>query len=108
MLAIIGASALLTVCVTVVAHVSVSEECDQAMRAAAAEPDLDRADPLIARTLNACSSVDEWLAALERHPAAMGLNHRAEIGDVDVLAACRPSDRDTPVCRDAADRGIIP
>jgi hypothetical protein len=76
---------------------SVSQQCLDAMEAAAAEPDPAAADPLIVRTLDACASVDEWLEALRRHPGAMGLTERAEIGDLDVQSVCFGSE-DTRVC----------
>ena len=84
----------------------VSEQCEGSMRRAAAEPDSTKADPLIRATLTACSSADEWLAALELHPGAMGLNERAEIGEMDLQVACFGYEN-TRVCRDAAERGML-
>lgn len=85
---------------------SVSIECDSAMRRAAAETDLEASDALIVATLNACSSADEWLAALREHPAAMGLTERATIGDIELQAACFGSE-ETRACRDAAADGRL-
>lgn len=105
--------ALLAVIGTVIAlaqgggrSTTATDPCGTAMAAAAAEPDSTRADPLIRQTLSACTSVDEWLAALRRHPGAMGLNERAEIGDIEVQSACYGHEH-RPVCRDALERGIL-
>lgn len=74
------------------------------MTRAAQERDGSRANPLILKSLSACSDVDEWLSELERQPAAMGLTERADIGRLDLVVACggAPS---TPVCVDADARG---
>jgi hypothetical protein len=85
---------------------SVSATCDSAMRAAAAETDSRQANPLIIRTLSACGSADEWLAALEDHPAAIGLTERAKIDDVALESAC-PNQDAKPVCADAIEDGRI-
>lgn len=82
-----------------------SSACDEAMRTAADEPDNEKANPLITRTLSECTTVDEWLTALEHHPAAMGLTERAEIGDLDVQVACSGHEQ-TPVCEDAVEQGV--
>lgn len=84
-----------------------SAECLGAMETAAAELDSAAADPLIIATLSECGTADEWLAALEQHPGAMGLTERAEIGDFNLLAAC-VGQLETPVCADAAEKGRIP
>lgn len=81
--------------------------CEQSMRKAAAEPDASRADPLIAETLSACETADEWLSTLRDHPAAMGLAPDAEVGETELLAACTTSNEWRRVCRDAADRGLL-
>jgi hypothetical protein len=84
----------------------ISASCLDAMAAAAAEVDSTAADPLIRRTLSVCSDAVEWIAALQQHPAAMGLNARAAVNDLDVVAACG-DDRSSPVCEDAARRGVL-
>ena len=83
-----------------------SADCLRAMETAAAETDPERANPLIVETLSACASADEWLAALEAHPGAMGLTERAEIGNLDLEAACWRHEG-TPVCADAIETGRI-
>ncbi len=77
----------------------------EAMATAAAERDSAAADPLIDATLYACSTVDEWLQALERYPAAMGATDKAELGELDVKVACYQK-HEAPVCKDAVLRGI--
>jgi hypothetical protein len=83
-----------------------SAECLTAMETAAAEPDSAKANPLIVETLRVCPDADQWLAALREHPAAMGLNERAEIGPVSLLAACGNA-TNTPVCTNARERGML-
>jgi hypothetical protein len=83
-----------------------SDECLGAMETAAAETDIEAADPLIVDTLSACSGADEWLTALEAHPGAMGLTERAEIGNMDLEVACWGHE-DTAVCQDAINAGRI-
>ena len=87
---------------------SPSAACVEAMALAADEPDIDRADALITTTLSVCVSVDEWLSALRLHPAALGVADPDDVGEVDVQAACGgdPLTASTPVCRDAAARGL--
>ena len=83
-----------------------SSGCQQAMQAAAAEPDSARADPLIRATLDECSSADEWLAALNDYPGAMGLTAKADIGDRELQSACYGSEHRT-VCLDAKASGRL-
>jgi hypothetical protein len=90
------------------ANPEVSSECLEAMDTAAAELDPDRADPLIIETLSACSSADEWLAALEERPGAMGLTERATIDDGSLEVACfADGAAGTPVCDDAEADGRL-
>lgn len=77
-----------------------SAECMESMRAAAAERDPERADPLIAATLDACRTAEEWLAALGEYPAAMGLTEQATIDEATLEVPCWYSP-ETVVCRDA-------
>lgn len=85
---------------------SPSAECRDAMQTAAAEEDMEKASPLISASLSACESADEWLAALEEYPAAMGHAEAAEVGDIDLRAACGHG-RGTPVCEDAVEDGRL-
>lgn len=66
----------------------VSEECDAAMLTAARELDLERSLVLLHESLSACSSVNEWLSALRKHPAAMGLADSSLVGFTDVQINC--------------------
>lgn len=54
----------------------------------------------ITRTLEKCQTADLWVEALTQRPGAMGLNERAEIGDMDLQVACFRN-AETPVCKDA-------
>ena len=83
--------------------------CTAAMQAAAAERSVDLAQPLLVRTAYECPTVDIWLATLRTHPGAMGLNERAQIGELSIQAMCSTSDtelRDSPMCQDAYTRGM--
>jgi hypothetical protein len=81
--------------------------CDEAMAIAAAEPDQRLALPLVAATLDACSGVAEWLAALNRYPGAMGWDSTPPggVGRLDVQNACYINP-DTTVCVDARGLGL--
>ena len=83
-----------------------SAECRDAMQTAAAEEDMEKGSPLISASLSACESGEEWLAALEEYPAAMGHAEGAEVGDIDLRAACGHA-RGTPVCEDAVEDGRL-
>ena len=83
--------------------------CAEAMQTAAAESDVDRAQPLLVRTAYACPTVDMWLEVLRAHPGAMGLNERAQIGELEVRSMCTTSNtelRNSPMCQDAYTRGM--
>lgn len=80
--------------------------CEDSMADAAAEPDPTAADPLIERTLIFCADAVDWIAALQRHPAAMGLKSRDAVTDFAVYTACG-NDRTSRVCADAAARGVL-
>ena len=83
-----------------------SSGCRHALQVASAEPDPVRADPLIRASLDACSTADEWLAALREYPRAMGLTTTANITDLDLKAACYGSEQ-RAVCRDAQAGGRL-
>src|SRR5690606_8028337 len=80
--------------------------CRTAVSTAANEPDADAADPLIHASLSTCGSADEWLDAVREFPASMGLNHRAEIGALELEIACFGWEH-TPVCVDAIAKGMV-
>lgn len=75
-------------------HTSISAltPCEDAMRIASLEPDSTKADPLIATTLSTCSSKAEWVAALTKFPAAMGVTYVTD-GKLEHQAACSSSQR---------------
>lgn len=72
--------------------------CIEDMQRAATITDSAEADPVLIHSLTTCGTADQWLEALRRNPGAMGLNERAEIGDIDLRSACYGNE-DTPVCR---------
>lgn len=75
-----------------------SAECLSAMSTAADEIDPVLADPLIAETAHACETAEEWEAALQEHPGAMGLNERADLsGALDIVCYSFP---EAPACAD--------
>lgn len=73
-------------------------------RASAAQP----TDPSVTAALTSCDDVDDWLAALKKHPKAMGLTEKATVGDLEVQIVCHPAvNRSHPVCADAVAKGIV-
>lgn len=107
---LLSALAALVLAVTLTAcsddEPALSEACETAMKAAADETDSAKADPLIADTLSACTTADEWLDGVRAYPGVMGLNERAEIGATELQSACFVYE-DTPVCKDAVEQGLI-
>lgn len=86
-------------------RVVVSAECSEASMLAAEEIGSEKAELLIQRTLEECESLDEWLSALEEYPGVMGMVDGYIPSVTEVQSACI-FHSSTPVCRDAADRGI--
>lgn len=86
-------------------RVQVSAGCAEAAQAAADEPDVDRAEPLIAATLDACTSVSEWMSAIETYPGVMGMTEGYIPQLLDVQSACY-SYPSTAVCTDATNLGL--
>lgn len=73
-----------------------SNECLSAMSAAADETDPELADPLIQESAYACESPEEWEAALEEYPGAMGLTEQADVsGSINTVCYTVP---DAPAC----------
>ena len=68
--------------------------CEIAMRAAAREPDSTKADPLIRKSLYTCKSKAQWVAALTKYPAAMGMY---EVTGTEWTAACI-GEESAPAC----------
>lgn len=82
-----------------------SQACDTAAQVAAAEVDPTLAEPLIAATLDACTSVDEWMSVLAVHPGVMGMAPGFIPQLMDLESACY-SYVDSAVCQDALGRGV--
>lgn len=89
--------------------VAVSPGCAAAMSAAADEPDIDAAEPLIAATTEVCDSADEWVEALRQYPGAFGLTDDAVITTLELQIVCFDNDVDpsSPVCTDADAQGYL-
>jgi len=59
----------------------------------------DEANAAGDRTLEACTTGDEWIAGLRQQPDALGLTDRAEIGRADLEFMCEAeASRTTPAC----------
>lgn len=80
--------------------------CEQAFRVAAAVPLSQENNDEIRETTQACSGVDEWWEMLQRYPDVFGVTYflESEKG-LYVGSACLVG-QNSPVCRDAAGRGI--
>ena len=80
--------------------------CEQAFRVAAAVPLSQENNDEIRETTQACSGVDEWWEMLQRYPDVFGVTYflESEKG-LYVGSACLVG-QNSPVCRDAAARGI--
>lgn len=75
-----------------------SAECLSAMSTAADETDPVLADPLIQETAYTCETGEEWEAALQEHPGAMGLTEQADLsGSLETVCFTVP---DAPACAD--------
>jgi len=75
-----------------------SAECLEAMSTAADEIDPVLADPLIQETAYTCETGEEWEAALQEHPGAMGLTEQADLsGSLEMVCFTVP---DAPACAD--------
>lgn len=87
-------------------EVTPSTTCNAAARAAAAELDSDRAESLIAATLDACVTVDEWMSVLAIHPGVMGMvpGYIPQLQDIQLVCY---SYMDSAVCQDASRRGLV-
>lgn len=86
-------------------EVTPSSDCTSASVAAANESDAERAEPLIAATLDACVSVDEWMSALALHPGVMGMSEGYNPQLLDLQSVCY-SYVESAVCQDALARDI--
>ncbi|MGV2855393.1 hypothetical protein ACNPON_17585 [Glutamicibacter sp. AGC13] len=82
-------------------RVEVSAECSDASVAAAKETDSDASELLIRETLEACSTVNEWLSALQDNPGVMGMVDHYIPSSTDVQVACM-NYPGAAVCEDAA------
>lgn len=83
-----------------------STSCQDAFIRAASVPLSQDNNNEIALTTNACSDVDEWWAMLQRYPDVFGVTYflESEKG-LYVGSACLVG-QNSPVCQDAAARGI--
>lgn len=86
-------------------EVTPSSDCTSASVAAANESDAERAEPLIAATLDACVSVDEWMSALALHPGVMGMSEGYMPQLLDLQSVCY-SYVESAVCQDALARDL--
>lgn len=85
---------------------TVSTSCEEAFEEAAAIPGEQSADEELRGPLTECETYDEGLQALRDHPAALGLNERADIqGPMEISNFCAGADG--PVCDDARDQGVL-
>jgi len=82
--------------------------CVSAFEAAAAVP-LDQInDTEMVRTVNECTTVDEWSAGIERYPEALGMTRaplRAEL-PMTLSNVCFGNES-TAMCQDAAAQGLL-
>lgn len=83
--------------------VTPSDACVKAAKRAAREVDPERADPLIAATLDACTSVNEWMSVLEAFPGVM-IGSAPDL--ISLQVACY-GNKQTAVCQDAIKAGIL-
>ena len=79
--------------------------CLDAAGAAALESDSTLAEPLIAATLDACQTVDEWMSALALEPGMLGMTPGYIPQLLDLQSVCY-SYIESAVCQDAIARGI--
>lgn len=82
-----------------------SSQCMSAMETASAEKDPTGADPLITASLSACTTVDEWLSALEIEPGVMGMVDGTTPDLQSLQIVCHKA-KAAAVCVDAARKGI--
>lgn len=68
--------------------VAVSEECGNAFAFAAAHAAEAQAPTWQQRTLDLCTTPDEWLTAARLHPTAIGATSAADVGDDDLARLC--------------------
>jgi len=85
--------------------VAPSAACIGSAEVAAKELDSMLAEPLIAATLDACTSVDEWMSVLAMYPGVMGMVEGSIPQLLDLQSACY-SYVDSAVCQDALTRDL--
>lgn len=86
-------------------RVTPASACSSSAEAAAAETDATAAEPLISATLDACTTVSEWMSAIQDHPGVMGMADGFIPQLLDLQTVCY-SYPDTAVCRDAVALGL--
>ncbi len=87
-----------------------STTCVEAMQTAADEARDNYStgtedEAAIIATVTACTTVEDWVAALRQYPLAMGLDAGSAIDPGIELAGLCDSN-DAPVCADARERGL--
>lgn len=87
-------------------EVTPSSKCLTAAKMAAEEPDEERAEPLIQSTLNECTSVNEWMSALEAYPGVMGLMPGSRPSGFELDSVCYAF-KTSAVCLDAEQQGSL-
>ena len=65
-----------------------SATCMRAFSAAGREPDSTKAEPLLAKTADACPTSEEWYAGLREWPSAMGYIDRYGIDGSELDTLC--------------------
>ena len=80
---------------------------------AANEADFDQSNRLLAATVEACDSADEWIQALRDHPEAFGLTQQLDIsaGEHWIRVICSRDggeyETESPTCADADAQGLL-
>lgn len=89
--------------VPTVPPVVLSEECLNSFLFAQAHLDEPKN---LTRTTELCPTVEQWLEAAKRHPAAVGASSAEEVDNEDVQKVCASAPR-SAMCRDAEDKGVL-
>ncbi|WP_426734425.1 hypothetical protein [Glutamicibacter sp. 2E12] len=85
--------------------VDLSEACETPAARAAQVIDADAAEVLIEKTLENCSTVNEWMSALQKYPGVMGMvdGYIPSVTDLQVACINYPQ---SAVCKDAMKLGL--
>lgn len=85
--------------------VTPAQTCIAAAEAASSEKNSTLAEPLIVATLDACTSVDEWMSVVTIYPGVVGRVQGYIPELLNLQSACYRN-VDKAVCQDAVNRGI--